>query len=194
MMKKIYLTGIAASGKTTLAKEVALLQENIMSVSYSSLLSEHISNKYGKSIEVSELRKQSARIIEPEDIRELDNYIKNLVKNYTNEKHIILDSHAVTIEEYGIRVTPFSEKILKEINFDILISMYTDPELIIQRISENSLGRKQICRYTVESALNIQNSVLLNYASILNKPVYFLDSSKEKKFLVEWILKKINAC
>ena len=191
-MKKIYLTGVPASGKTTLTQQLISLQKNIMALSYSEVLSKYLSEKNGKPLEIQDLRKQSESIITPNDIRMVDNKIKKIIKKYSEKKHIILDAHAVTTEMYGVRTTPFDERTLKEINFDMLVVLYADPQLIISRICEKPSGRRKLCQHEVVNAMSILNSVIINYGLILKRPVYFLDSGKGIDYLADWLLNMIN--
>lgn len=192
-MKKIYLTGIPASGKTTLVDRIMSLQDDIMTISYSTILANYIAKKMDIHIEKCDLRERSSSIIDSEDIKNVDKEIINLVNSYINQKHIIIDSHATTIENYGIRTTPFTKKVLEELNFDILISLFAEPETIYRRIENNACGRKKMSKHMIEFSMNVQSTLVLSYGDILEKPVYFLDSSKNIDFLANWVLDKINA-
>lgn len=191
-MKKVYLTGVAASGKSTLLDAVSLIQDNIMVISYSEILKSHISKKIGSSILKNDLRRLSSEIVQPDDIEKVDSIMVNLIENNIKRKHIIVDSHATTIEDFGIRTTPFKKRDLKRLDFDILISLYAEPEQILERIYAKGDGRKSVSLKTIDISINIQNTILLHYGEVLEKSVYFLDSSKALDYQVKWLLDLIN--
>ena len=55
-----------------------------------------------------QLRDGSSKIISAEDIKCLDNHVVQMI-NRSKTEHIIFESHAITIEEFGYRATPFSK-------------------------------------------------------------------------------------
>lgn len=191
--KKIYLTGIGAVGKTTLIKKLEGMQSDIMGISYSSLLENYMTRKKKISVTKQQLRRHSSKMVEPQDIVNVDQELLKLVNDYISKKHIIIDSHAVTYEDYGMRVVPFSNDVLKKLDFDILIALYADPKIILDRILKQPNGRKIISAQTIETSINLQNALLLNYGSLLNRPTFFLDLNESDDILVNWILQKINA-
>lgn len=52
-----------------------------------------------------ELRSQSARIVTPSDIEALDGKLLEWVAETRSRGHVVIDSHPVTKEHYGFRVT-----------------------------------------------------------------------------------------
>ena len=173
-------------------KNLKKRNSNIYVISYSEILAEYVSQKLNSTVTKNILREKSSKIITEKDIEIVDQEILQLVKRFEKEKHIIIDSHAVTFEEYGIRVTPFSNKIIKLFDFDMYIALYTDVDIIYKRIVENPEGRKIVSQADIQNAINVQSALLLNYCSISDKPAYFLNTKLEMEYLVEWLSAKLN--
>ena len=146
-MKKIYLTGIPASGKTTLVDRIMSLQDDIMTISYSTILANYIAKKMDIHIEKCDLRERSSSIIDSEDIKNVDKEIINLVNSYINQKHIIIDSHATTIENYGIRTTPFTKKVLEELNNEGNTNLATRKKLAAKAFEHTASYDAMIAHY-----------------------------------------------
>ncbi|MEL7609881.1 MAG: ATP-binding protein [Bacillota bacterium] len=191
-MKIVYLTGVAGSGKSSLCNYIKSVNPQIEVVSYSSILKEFLEAKSKCNISQEEMRTKSASVITPEDINAVDTLLLDIINNLKKTNHVIVDSHAVTYEQYGFRTTPFKTSILNELNFELLISLYCSTNSIIKRISANPQGRPMLGPEEISYAINLQNSLVLNYGIILNKPVYFLNTDKDLLYISEWINKKLS--
>ena len=108
MGQVIYLTGSPAAGKSTLCQFLEGKVPNLRAYSYSKLLRDHINQQRGKSIDEVEIRRQSAILITRDDVDAVDRWLIEEVRNRRSVEHIVIDSHAVTKESYGFRVTPFT--------------------------------------------------------------------------------------
>ena len=191
-MKVIYLTGVAGTGKSTLCNFIKSINPLIEVVSYSGILKEFLEAKFKCNISQEEMRTKSASIITSDDIIAVDTLLLNIINNLKRTSHIIIDSHAVTYEQYGFRATPFKTSVLNQLNFELLISLYCSTNTIINRISADPKGRPMLSSEQISYAINLQNSLVLNYGIILNKPVYFLNTDNDFLYLSEWINKKLS--
>jgi adenylate kinase len=138
--KVVYLTGAPASGKSTVSEALAASFPEICLFTYSKELARCISQKQGCEYGQNAMRRESARIISPEAVAEVDQELFEFVAANRNEKHILIDSHAVTREDWGFRVTPFSAPMLARIAPNLIVSLFTPPEITIDRILANSQG------------------------------------------------------
>ncbi|MCL2311721.1 MAG: AAA family ATPase [Firmicutes bacterium] len=190
-MKRIYLTGAQATGKSTLITHIKKTLPKIEVISYSSILQSYLTSKFNQPIEHLKMRAESSHIITPEDIDRVDKELINIVHTKNLCNHVIVDSHAITNEWYGFRATPFSVDVLKQLNFDLLFSLYAPTDDISQRLLDDPAGRMLGNKEEIYSSMFLQNSVALSYGIILNKPTYFLNSSKEFDKLSIFIVSKI---
>src|SRR5262245_29385830 len=106
----IYLTGPPATGKSTLMAGLARVVSPLVTFSYSKELAEHVGRRDAAAYSQDDMRKHSAGLITPADVLAVDEALVALVRERRTSSHIIIDSHAVTKEEFGFRVTPFSRQ------------------------------------------------------------------------------------
>lgn len=191
-MSVLYLTGVAATGKSSVAEGILQELSSLKIIRYSDLISEYLLKKCGTKYTNEELREQSSYIIKPEDIYHIDVSLVDFVKNNSVDQHIIIESHAVTTEEYGYRVTPFSIEVLKKISPDIIIVLYADPNDIFSRIVSNPSGRRNINSTNIAFGQSLQGAIALQYGMTLNCTTYFIDTSNGVEDAVKWILEKLD--
>lgn len=103
--------------------------------------------------------------------------------------HIVIDSHAVTKERYGFRVTPFSIELLQEVRPTLICMLYTEPSVVMDRIRSNNQGRPTVTAFEAAFHCELQASVALIYGINLGLPVYLLDSSKSADSLTAEVLR-----
>src|SRR4051794_15258897 len=108
MYKVIYLTGAPASGKSSLGHYLKEnLYNDLLLFEYGAELTKYINKKNSKQFNQEDLRNKSSKIITPEDVQALDELLISIIKENRTRKHIVIDTHAVTKEDYGFRVTAF---------------------------------------------------------------------------------------
>jgi adenylate kinase len=174
----IYLTGSPASGKTTLVKQLLKSFPNVQGFIYSQLLVDHLRNKKRSDISQSGLRQKSAGIVTPADIRAVDKGLINAVKKLRLRQHILIDSHAVTKENFGFRVTAFSPELLRSLRPTRICMLFTTPQTTIRRIGRDPQGRPLVSSFEANFHCFTQASLAVTYGILLGIPVYFYDSSK----------------
>ncbi len=137
------------------------------------------------------MRRQSARVILPSDVQAVDQQLIDTVQGSRDSTHIVIDSHAVTKESYGFRVTPFTLTNLQAIRPTMICCLYAASSVIIERIGENSQGRPNPTSFEADLHTGLQGAVAINYGIHLGIPVYFLDSAAPTKSLVSEIVRRI---
>lgn len=188
----VYLTGAPATGKSTLTKNLSKAINPLKVFSYSRRLADLISQRSTSNISENNLREQSAKIVTIEDIEAIDNELLDFVKEERLKSHIIIDSHAVTKESYGFRVTPFSMQILSDINPTLILVLYTESSVVRKRVKTNHQGRPLVSLFEAGFHTNLQSTVALIYAINLGIQIYFYDSNKPERELVQEIGKRIG--
>lgn len=175
--KVIYLTGPPAVGKTTLVKRLQKACADLDIFVYRELLTQHLERREKTNISQRRLRKDSAHIVKPEDIEEVDKLLISEVQRLRSTRHIIIDSHPVTKEDYGFRITAFSIPLLLELKPTVICMLYADAGEIIKRISNHSKGRPTATLYETSLHCSMQASVAIIYGVQLGIPIYFFNAS-----------------
>ncbi len=183
----LYLTGAPATGKTTLANNI---KENIDAVevfSYGEMLTKRINMKNDQDLVQNDLRSKSSAIITTQDVLSLDDELIEIVSEKRKNSHVVIDSHPVTKESYGYRITAFKLDVLRKINPSIIVTLFADPKVIVNRIRTASEGRPLVTEFEAHMHNNLQSSVAVNYSILLESKSYFLDSNQSQELLVNEI-------
>jgi adenylate kinase len=154
------------------------LRPEVQTYVYSELLARHISQKTRQEISQRKLRERSAHLISARDVQAVDTFLINEVNRLRRSSHIIIDSHPVTKESYGFRVTAFSVPLLSALQPTVICMLYTDSGVIRKRIAVHSKGRPLVTRYEADFHAMLQASVATNYGIQSGVPIFFFDSSK----------------
>lgn len=180
----IYLTGSPASGKSTLCGELEASVANLHAYSYSKLLRDHVNQGSDEHIDELEIRQHSARVITRDDVDAVDRWLIDEVQARRKERHLVIDSHPVTKEVYGFRVTPFTVEQLRLLNPDVIVCLYVSPEETKNRITKDAAGRPLPSDFEIGLHAELQATLAMQYALLLGKPCYLLDSSVTRDGLV----------
>lgn len=182
----IYLTGAPAAGKSTLAEQLKQVITPVEIFNYGHELTKYLEESSGLPIAQNELRRKSSQVITPEVVEAMDTILLKRVAEVRSSTHFVIDTHAVTKETYGFRVTPFSLDRISELSPTKIVVLYTSPEVAIKRIGTNSGGRPMITDFEAGFHSGLQASVAISYGTSLGIPIYFLDSNKETPELLDW--------
>ena len=188
----IYLTGAPAAGKSTLAESLKHVIKPIEVFNYGHELTRYLEKKIGQPIAQSKLREQSSGIVTPEDVEALDTVLLKRVAEVRSRTNFVIDTHAVTKEAYGLRVTPFSLDRIRELSPTKIVVLYTSPEIAVRRIGTDPDGRPMISDFESGFHTGLQASVAISYGTSLGIPIYFLDSSTEIPKLLDWFKSRLN--
>lgn len=190
--KTIYLTGAPASGKSTTAKKLADAIQPLEVWEYGARLTDYLRQRNSDVKDQVELRARSAERVFPEDIVAVDNLLISFVESNRANRHIIVDSHPVTKEEYGFRITAFSLERIRELNPDEIWVLYTSPEVAIERISKDAQGRMNISTEEARMHAALQSSVAANYGVILGCPVHLFDTDRPQEEIVARLRRRLQ--
>lgn len=177
--KVVMLTGAAGTGKSTLAAECATHIRPLHLVNVGQLLLKAKRSQGYPDLTYDQLRTLSGSAVTPEDVRAVDSeFIRNLpaLRARTN---VLVDSHAVTRESYGYRITHYSFDDLRRISFDAIVITYCHPETWLERWSRNPQGRPELSPFEVQKHMALQEAIGLNYAIACGCPCYVLDTTSQ---------------
>ncbi len=183
----VYLTGTPAAGKSTVAAQLSERIEPLEVFDYGERLLRYVKEKSQKSVTYAELRGDSSTIITPNDVAAVDELLIDWVRERRTHAHLVIDTHAVTKEGYGFRVTPFSFEQVKRLAPSQIIVIFTAPELARDRITQNAAGRRMPSEFEAGFHAALQGSVAVNYGIMLGVPIQFLDGGQELNTIVDWI-------
>ena len=189
----VYLTGPPATGKSTVAALLKRSVQPIQIISYSAMLEGYINAQSTEAVTVTELRRHSATRVPPEVVAAVDQSLIELVSKQRHSTHIIIDSHPVTKEEFGFRVTAFSIPILQALAPTMICMLYADSYTIQDRLEVSSEGRKPESAFEIEMHRSLQASLATVYGIAAGVPIYFLDSSKPPRDVAHEIAKRLQA-
>lgn len=75
---------------------------------YSEELRAHVAHRTGLGeLSEDEIRRQSAQLVTRDDVAAVDAKLRSFVGQQRTAQPIVIDSHPVTKESFGFRVTPF---------------------------------------------------------------------------------------
>lgn len=188
----IYLTGAPATGKSSLCRELSKKLIPLKVIEYGSELTKYINSKISSEFTQEDIRARSSSVITKQDVDDVDRLVVKEIAECRLHSHVIIDSHAVTKEEYGYRVTSFNPTMLSSLNPSFIVNLYTESEIALERISSNSAGRPSITNFEAGMHTQLQSGLSLTYGVLSGVPIYFLDSDVERDILVNWFLEKMN--
>lgn len=180
----IYLTGAPATGKSTLSKNLAAKFPELRVFAYSEELRRRLAHRLQSVITEDSIRELSAKVVTSEDIVSLDTHLVERVRAERAQAPFLIDSHPVTKEDYGFRVTAFNVETLRALNPDVIVCLYTSPEVLLGRIRLAPMGRPMVREFEAKMHIDLQSGVATQYGILLGKPVYLIDSSISQSDLV----------
>lgn len=136
-----------------------------------------MNSRAGASITETGIREKSGTVVRPEDVQELDDRLVAWVADERMRSPIVIDSHPVTKEAYGFRVTAFSTGQVLQLAPDCIVCLYAAPEELERRIRANPQGRPLPSLYELGLHTQVQVDVAVQYGVLLGKPCHLMDSA-----------------
>lgn len=177
MSKVVYVTGAPATGKSTLCRSLAGVGSGVRVFSYNEQLRHHVNDKAGYNLDESDIRRDSARVVTANDVAIVDDLLCQEVKEArASSTHLLIDSHPVTKEDYGFRITPFCEGSLRKLGIDIYICLFAAPDVLCKRISHDPQGRTLPSDFELSVHVHLQAAVVAQYAVLTGKACHLIHS------------------
>lgn len=192
MPKVIYLTGAPASGKSTASRALQAQISDLAVFEYGARLTEMISGRQGGIASQDDLRAQSALVVAKADVDELDQILINFVRDNRSSRHVLIDSHPVTKERYGFRITAFSEPMLKALNPTEIWVLFTSAAETIARIEQSSGGRPTPTAFEADLHTQLQASVAATYGVLNGSAVYLFDTGKSREAYIREMVTRLS--
>ncbi len=176
--KLVLITGAAGTGKSTLVRTLLERGRPFKRVDYGQLLLEHKLRKTGVEVGYDELRRDSASVISPQDVAEVDEWLIGQLPQWRTEGNIVIDSHPVTKEVFGFRITPYSLDQVRRIGFDAILVLVGEPNTLAQRIAKDPQGRPNVDAFQAAFQVQLQAAVAATYAIICGQPCFAIDTTR----------------
>ncbi|WP_080424794.1 ATP-binding protein [Burkholderia ubonensis] len=185
MGRVIYLTGAPATGKSSICHAILQRDAGVRVFSYSAMLRETLTARVAMPYDAEQIRRESAAAVTRADVVATDERLVDEVEAARRSHHVIIDSHPVTKETYGFRVTAFTIEQLQMLIPDAIVCTYTRPEELERRINLNAEGRMLSSIYDLDMHVKLQALVAVQYGLMLGRPSYFLDTSLALDLVVD---------
>lgn len=184
MLKVIYLTGAPASGKSSTTRMLHNRVPGLVVWEYGARLTEHVNDRAVSGLAQDDLRARSAGVVTPQDVEDLDQSLIAFVAEHRSSQHVLIDSHPVTKESYGYRITPFSLARFEHLAPDEIWVLFASPEETRRRIAADNGGRPLVTEEEARMHTAMQASVAATYGMSLGRPVYLFDTAAPREELV----------
>lgn len=178
MPKVIYLTGAPASGKSSASRALQASISDLAVFEYGARLTEMVSSRKNGIASQDDLRSKSALVVTKDDVDALDQVLIEFVRDNRSARHVLIDSHPVTKERYGFRITAFSEPMLKALNPSEIWVLFASAAETIARIEKASGGRPRPTPFEADLHTMLQASVAATYGVFNGSAVYLFDTGK----------------
>lgn len=180
--KTIYMTGAPAAGKSTLAASLSRTFENVEVFEYGARMSLWLSTKADTAgaVKQDELRSGTDRLVTRTDICRINTEMDAWIHERSSLSHLIIDSHQVTIEEFGLIYEPFTNEELRALRIDEIWVIDVDPSIAIDRIARDPKGRTLPNEHTALMHSISQMSVATAYGAMKCVPVVVMDGGQDE--------------
>jgi adenylate kinase len=184
----LYLTGAPAVGKSTAAGRLAQTTDAEF-LSYGQILTERLSGVVGTQ---EQLRERSAEVIATEQVRVVDEFVRERVAYLSGKRNLVVDSHAVTAEKFGFRAVPYSASMFRDIGFTHIACLFAPAEVVAARIAASPGGRPVLSQDSLDMHAQLQASLALSYAHSSGLPIAFIDAQGAPDEVVEAIARFVG--
>lgn len=191
MPKVVYLTGAPASGKSSTTRLVGERVPGLLIWEYGARLTAHVMARSDDVASQHDLRARSAGIVTPDDVNEVDDALIAFVAEHRASQSVIIDSHPVTKEAYGYRITPFSLARFAQLTPDEIWVLYASPDETRRRIEADDGGRPLVTVEEARTHAALQASVAATYGMSLGRPVYMFDTAVARDELVNRLVERL---
>lgn len=147
---------------------------------YGARLTSHLQAGGVDLADQAELRARSSKIAFAAAIDELDDQLLAFVKDNRPHRDVFIDSHPVTREAHGFRITAFSHDRFRELAPNEIWLFFASPLITIERITNDPAGRPLIDVETARMHTFLQGSVAATYGIAAGCPVYLFDTGRER--------------
>lgn len=168
----IYLTGAPATGKSSVA---AHLRDRFGArvFSYGESLREHAALR---GISHEDLRASSSKVVRAALIADLDARLPAILSDWCASGPVVIDSHAVTTEIWGLRTIPYGANSIARLGITRIICLMADGQAMRDRIGRDPAGRRLEDCWKLDQLNAAQVALAQAYGHTLGVSVYVIDA------------------
>jgi adenylate kinase len=138
-----------------------------------------------------DVRARSASVVTPADIAHLDDRLLAFVEENRGRRPVLIDSHPVTEEQYGYRVTAFSLAQIQRLAPDEIWVFMASPDETCRRIERDAGGRPEVSLEDARFHTTLQASIAAAYGVLPNSTVYVFETTGSREHLTEQLKKRL---
>lgn len=192
MAKVIYLTGAPAAGKSSTSRLLKKRIPGLQVWEYGARLTAYCAAKDDTISGQDVLRSRSSSVVSPDDVAAVDDALLAFVDHHRPTGPILIDSHPVTKEAYGFRITAFEAEQVKRLRPTEVWVLYADPPETRRRIQDDPAGRPKITSDEAMTHTLLQASVAAQYGVICGCPVYLFDTAQSRDALIDRLVGRLS--
>ena len=192
--KVIYMTGAPAAGKSTVCRSLLGLRSDVKIFEYGKEMAAYLRSLTGPGGSVSQdtLRGGTSEFVGQDHIENVDHLSFEFAARWRTECHVIIDSHHVTKETFGFRISPFTAEKLERLRPTEIWILYVTSEETRARIAADPQGRPLPTQFEAEFHTFIQTSLAAVYGVVAGVPTLMFDASSENDGLVESLSRRLD--
>jgi adenylate kinase len=175
----VMLTGAPGSGKTTLTDRLKTKARRLHVLRYGEIILDRLRLVH-PNLSYENLRSESSSIVPSDLLKDVDSFVAEKAKELRETGHVIIESHAVTKEPYGFRVTPYHESTLRQLAFDAFVFLNCSAGNLMRRNQPKLSGRLEATMEEHSTHNDVQRNVALLYSLITGRPLYILDAGQNQ--------------
>jgi adenylate kinase len=176
--KVVLLTGVPAVGKTTLARYALERVTRLHVITFGEMIFE-ARRREEPGITYQEMRAFPTKQAAGRTIETATELLIERAGELRQTSNVLIDSHAVAKDEYGFRITPDSEAVLKRLMLDAVIVLHAQPDTVLARMQSAPAGRRAVTPRQLATHEALQDAVAVAYAVASGCPVYVLEVCSE---------------
>lgn len=177
MFEVVYLTGAPASGKSSASRLLRQKVAQLEVFEYGARLTAYLADRRDGNLVQEDLRRQSSGVITLKDVQAVDRQLLDFIAEGRHRSHLLIDSHAVTKEGYGFRVTPYSIEDFRRLAPTQIWVLYASPKATQDRIGKAPEGRPHVTLEEAAMHTSLQASVAATYGIALGLAVHLFDTT-----------------
>ena len=138
------------------------------------------------------LRAGTNPYVSQQDIEHVDRLSLEFAARWRSSCHVIIDSHHVTKEDFGFRISPFTIAKVQNVQPTEIWILYITAEETIARIAAHPDGRPAPTRFEADFHTFTQASLAAAYGMAGGIPTFLFDSSSQNDQLIETLHRRLD--
>lgn len=177
MYGSVLITGAPGCGKTTLLSRMSEKYTPLETVDFGKLLLDLKKAQGHETLTYEQMRTDSSVIITSDDVQQLDEILIRDMPSMLLKNNVLIDSHAVTSETYGARITSYSADQLQRLGLSAVIMVWCEPRALFDRIQANPDGRAISTLGKVSYIQELQGSLAGTYGVLSGCRTFVVDNT-----------------